>query len=209
MFNILKNTTFLNFLYFPPSIAIGLCRLFFVVFLFSCIFSFDFVGKRRHLSSWLAAHEFIMTHVFPHYFLGRVIVPYLLTPPLETLLLRPLPLYSVFWHIHFFFVSSPYCACFLMDMAYGCLVHHASKYSPYPVQSMCIHWLHILNPIIFPVHDITINLVFWILPKCGACTCPSYRVSFPHILVNLSLYCFPRTILLQNKVWNIFAGTLP
>ena len=89
-------------------------------------------------------------------------------------------------------------------MASECLPHHASKCSPYPVQSLCIHWLHILHPIILPVHDRTRNLGFCIFPKCDACTCPSYCVSFPHILVNISLSCFPRSIILRNKVWYIF-----
>ena len=88
-------------------------------------------------------------------------------------------------------------------------MHHASKCSPYPVQSRCIHWLHIVRPILFPVHNRTSNLGFWICPKCVSCTCPSYRVSFPHILVNLLLSCLPRPIILRNKVWNISVGTLP
>ena len=136
-------------------------------------------------------------------------MPYFPTPPLATILQHALPLHSVFWHLHCFAVSSPSCACFLLDLASECLLHHASKCSPYPVQSLCIHWLHIMHPIILPVHDRTINWGFFIFPKCDACTCPSYRVSFPHILVNLLLFCFPRSINFQNKVWNMFAGTLP
>ena len=85
--------------------------------------------------------------------------------------------------------------------------HHASKCSPHPVQSIYIHWLHILHPILLPVHDRTRNLGFCIFLKCDACTCPSYRVSFPHILLNISLFGFLLSIPLQNKVWNIFAGT--
>ena len=160
MFNILNNTTFLNFLPSPPSIIFGLCRPFFSVLLFSCMFSFDFVGTRRHLSSWLASHEFILACVFPHYFLGGVILPYFLTFPLATLLLDALPLHIVFWYIHCSAVSYPSCACFLLELASECLLHHASKFIPYSVQSLCIHWLHIFHPIILPVHDRTSNLGF-------------------------------------------------
>ena len=130
-------------------------------------------------------------------------------PPLATILLNALPLHSVFWHIHCFAVSYPSFSFFLLDLASECLLHHASKCSPYPVQSLCIHWLHIVHPIILPVHDRTSNLGFRMLPKCDACTCPYYRVSFPHILLNHSLSCFPRSIPLQNKMWNIFAGNFP
>ena len=87
MLNILNKTTFFNFLPLPPSITIGLCIPLLPVFLFTCIFSSGFVGTHRHFSSWLAAHDFILTHVFPHYFLGGLIVPYSLTPPPATLLL--------------------------------------------------------------------------------------------------------------------------
>ena len=112
--------------------------------------------------------------------------------PLETLLLDALTLHSPVWNLHYFAVSSPSCACFLLDLAYEYLLHHASKFSPYPVQSLCIHWMHIVHTIILPLHDRTINLCFYIFPKCGACTCSSYRVSFLHIMVNLSLSCFLR-----------------
>ena len=193
----------------PLSITIGICRPLFTLFLFSCIFSSDFVGPRCHFSSWLDAHEYIPTRVFPHYLLVGVIVTYFLIPHLVMLLIDALPLHSVFWHLHYFAVSSPSCACFIMDLASECLLHHASKCISYSVQSLCIHWLHIVHPIILPVHDRTRNLGFCIFPKCGACTFPSYRVSSPHILVNISLSCFLRSIIFQNKVWHIFAGTLP
>ena len=127
-----------------------------------------------------------------------------MTPPLATLLLDALPLHIVFLNLHCFVVSYPYCACFLLELSSEFLLHHASKCIPYPVQSMCINWLHIANPIILPVHDRTSNLGFCILPKCDAFTFPSYRVSFPHILENLSLSCFLRPVLLLNKVLNIF-----
>ena len=141
--------------------------------------------------------------------LGGVKFSYFLTPPLETLLLDALPLHSVFFHLHCFFVSYPYCDCFLLELAFECLLRHASKWNPYLVQSLCIHWLHIVNPILLPVHDKTSNLGFCIFPKRDACTCPSYNVSFPHILENLSLSCFLQPVLLRNKVLNIFAGTFP
>ena len=150
-----------------------------------------------------------MTRVFPNYFFWRENFPYFLTPPLATLLLDSLPLHSVFFRLHCFVVSYPSSACFLLEMEFECLLQHATKWNPYLVQSLCIHWLHIVNPIILHVHDKTSNLGFWIFPKCDACTCPSYHVSFPHILANLSLYCFLRPVLLRNKVLNIFAGTLP
>ena len=42
-----------------------------------------------------------------------------------------------FWitrlYLHYFSVSSPSCACFLLDLASECLMHHASKFSLYPV----------------------------------------------------------------------------
>ena len=110
--------------------------------------------------------------------------------PLATLLLDDLPLHSVFWNLNCFAVSYPSCTCFLLELASECLLHHASKYSPYPVQSLCTHWLHIVHPILLPLHDRASNLGFCILPKYDACTCPSYRVSFPHILANLWLSCF-------------------
>ena len=81
---------------------------------------------------------------------------------LATLLLDALPLHRLFWHLHCFAVSYPCWACFLLDISSKCLLHHAPKCSPYPVQSMCIHWLNIVHPIIFPVHEITSNLGFWI-----------------------------------------------
>ena len=162
MFNILNNTTFFNLLPFHPYIIIGLCRPFLTVFLFSYIFSSDFFGLRRHLSTLRTIHEFILTCVFPHYFPGGVIFPYFLTLPLATLLLDALPLHSVFLLIHCFAVSSPSCAFFLMVLASECLLHHASKFSPHPVQSLYIHWMHILHPILLPVHDRTINLGFCI-----------------------------------------------
>ena len=209
MFNIFNNTTFFNFLPSPPSITIGLCIPLFNLFFFHCIFSSDFFGTRRHLFSWLTTHEFILTHVIPHYFLGGLIVPHFPTPPLTTLPLDALPIHSVFWHIHCFAISSPSCNCFLLELASECLLLHASKCSPYPVPSLCIHWLNILHPILLPVHYRTINLGFCIFSKCVACTCLSYCVIFPHILVNISLSCFPRSILLQNKLWHIFIGTPP
>ena len=49
--NILNTTTFFNFLTFPPSITIGLCRPLFTLFLFYYIFYSDFFGTRRHLYS--------------------------------------------------------------------------------------------------------------------------------------------------------------
>ena len=146
---------------------------------------------------------------FPHYFLGGVNFTYFLTPPLAALLLYALPLHSVFLHLQYFVVSYPYCAYFLLDMEFECLLHHASKCNPYPVQSLCIHWQHIVNPIILPLHDRMSNLCFCILPKCDACTCPSFHVIFPHILSNILLFFFLRPVLLRNKVLNIFAGTLP
>ena len=139
----------------------------------------------------------------------RSIFPYFMTPPLGILLLDALPLHSVFLHLHYFFVSYPYWAYFLLDLAFECLLHHASKCNPYPVQSLCIHWMHIVNPILLSVHDRTSNLGFYIFLKCDACTCPSCHVSFPHILANLLLFCLLRPVLLGNKVLNIFAGTLP
>ena len=148
-------------------------------------------------------------HVFlPHYFLGRVIVPYFITPPTATLPLDALPFYSVVWHLHCLALSSPSCAWFILDMASECFLHHDSKCIPYPVPSLCIHLLHTENPIILPVHGRTINTGSCILPGCGACTCPSYCVSYPYILVNISLSCFPQSILLQNKVWYIFYRNL-
>ena len=81
-------------------------------------------------------------------------------PTLVTLLLYALPLHSIFWHLHFLSVSSPSCACFLLELASECLLHHAFKCSLYPVQSLCIHWLHIVHPILLPVHDRTSNLDF-------------------------------------------------
>ena len=88
------------------------------------------IGKRRHLSFWLDAHEFILTRVFPHYFLGGLIIPYYPTPFPATLLLDALPFHSVFWHLHCSDVSSPSCACFLLDLESECLLHHASKCIP-------------------------------------------------------------------------------
>ena len=126
-----------------------------------------------------------------------------------TIPLDALPFNSIFRHLHCFAVSSPSCAFFLLYMASECLMHHASKCSPYPVTSLCIHWLNIVHPIIFTVHDRTSNLDFCIFPKCGAYKFLSYGASFSHILVNLSLSCFLRLTILQNKVWHIFEGTSP
>ena len=120
--------------------------------------------------------------------------PYFLITSLATLLLDALPLHSVFLHLHCFDVSCPSCACFLLDLISECLLHHASKCSPYPVQSLCIYWLHIVHPILLPVHDRTRNLGFFIFPKCDTCTCPSYHVSFPHILAS-PLFCCQLSIL--------------
>ena len=111
---------------------------------------------------------------------------------------------SYFLHIHCFVVSYPYCACSLLDLASECLLHHASKCSPYLVKSLCIHWPHIVHPIILPVHDRISNLGFCILTKFDAFTCLSYRLIFPHILSNLSLSCFLQPVILRNKVWNFF-----
>ena len=147
---------------------------------------------------------------FSHYFLGGVNSSYFSTPPpLATPPLDALPLHSVFFNLRFFVVSYPSCACFLLDMLSECLLHHASKCSPYPVKSLCIHWLHIVNPIILPVQDRTSNFRFCIFPKCEACTCPSHRESFPHILANILLSCFLGPVIFRNKVLNIFAGILP
>ena len=137
---------------------------------------------------------------FSHYLLGGVNFPYFLTPPLVTLLLDALPLHSVFLHLHYFVVSYTSWAYFLLELAFECLLHHSSKCNPHPLQSMWIHWLNIVNPIIFPVHGRTSNLGFWIFPKCDACICPSCHVSFPHILANLPLSCFLLPVLFRNKV---------
>ena len=102
-------------------------------------------------------------------------------PPLVTLLLDDLPSHSAFLHLHCFVVSYPCWACFLLELASECLLHHASKCSPYLVQSLWIHWLYIVHPIILPMHDRTRNLGSCIFPKYDACTCLSYHVSFPHI----------------------------
>ena len=136
---------FFNFLPSPPSIIIFLCRLFFTVFWFSSIFSFNFFGTCCHFSSWLAAHKFILTRVFSTLLPWRCNCLIFSAPPLATLLLDVLPLHSVFWNLHCFVVSSPSCAFFIMKLASECLLHHASKYSPYPVQSLCIHWLHMIT----------------------------------------------------------------
>ena len=146
---------------------------------------------------------------FSHYFLGGVNFPYFLTSPLVTLLIYALPLHSVFLHLHCFVVIYPSCAFFLMELAPQFLLHHVSNCSPYPVQALCIHWLHIVNPTILPLRDRTSNLGVSIVPKCDACTCPSYHVIFPHILANLLLSCFLRQVIFLNKVLNIFAGILP
>ena len=135
---------------------------------------------------------------------GGLIVSFSPPPPPATLLLDALHFHSVVWNPHCLDLSYPSCACFLLELASEYLLHHASKCSPYPVPSLCIHLMHTVNPIILPVHGRTSNSGSWIFPGCGACTCPSYRVSFPHILVNISLSGFSRSILLQNKVWNIF-----
>ena len=127
--------------------------------------------------------------LFPYYFLG-VFFSYSPTSPTKTILLDAFPFHNVFWDIHCFAVSSPSFYCFLLELVSEFILHHASKCSPYPVPSLCIHWLHIVHPIILPVYYITSNLGSSIFPKCGACTCPSYRVSFLHILVNPSLSCF-------------------
>ena len=204
-----QHNNFFNFLPSPSSIIIFLCRPFFTVFWFSSIFSFNWFGTCRHFSSWLAAHEFILTRVFPHYFLGGVNFPYFLTPPLATLLLDALPIHRFFLNLHYFVVSYPYCAYFLLQLEFECLLHQASKFNPYPVQSLFIHWLHIVNPILLPMHDRTRNLGFCIFPKCDTSTCPYCHVRLPHILENILLFCFLRPVLLRNKVLNIFAGTLP
>ena len=209
MLNILNNTTLFNFLHLPTSITIGISIPLLTLFSFTLIFSSGFVGTRCHFSSWLAAHEFILTLIFPHYFLEGLIVPYFPTPPPATLLLDALPFHIVFWDIHCLSVSSPYYDCFLLELAYEFLLHHASKCILYPVPSLCIHLLHTANTIILPVHYSTSNLGSWIFPRCGECTCPSYHVSCPHILVNLSLSCFPKSVLFQNKLWHIFAATSP
>ena len=112
-----------------------------------------------------------LTRIFPHYFLGGVKFSYFLTLPLAMLLLHALPLHIVFLHIHYIFVSYPSCAYFLLELKFECLLYHASKCNIYPVQSLCINWLHNVNPILLPVHDRTRNLGFCILPKCDACTC--------------------------------------
>ena len=140
--------------------------------------------------------------------LETIFIIIIIIPP-ATLPLDTLTFHTVFLYLHYFSVISPSCAYFLLDLASECLLHHASKCSLYLVQSLCIHSLHIVNPILLTVHDRTINLGFFILPKCDACSCPSYHVSFPHILVNLPLSCFLRLVLLRNEVLNIFAGTLP
>ena len=50
--------------------------------IFFCIFSFNFVFCTcRHFSSQLAAHEFTLTRVFLHYFLGVEKFLYVPTPP--------------------------------------------------------------------------------------------------------------------------------
>ena len=148
MFNILNNTTFFNFL-LPPSIKICVCRPFFTLFLFSYILSSDFVCTRRNFSSWPAAHEFILTRVFTHHFLGGQFFHILQYPPPPQptmLLLDALYFHRVFQNLHCFAVSSPSCDWFLLELSSECLPHHASKCSPYPVPSLCIHFLHTLNP---------------------------------------------------------------
>ena len=203
MFNILNNTTFFNFLPSPPSIIIGLFRPFLTVFLFSCTFFLIF----WHMPPFLFMASCPRVYSVPCY---STLLPcrgnfsmFFYTPPLSTLQLDALTLHIVFWHLHCFAVSYPACGYFLLELVSECLMHHASKCIPYLLQSLCIHWLHIVHQIILPVHDITSNLGFFIFPKCDACEFPSYRVIFPHILANILLSCFPRPIPLRNKVWNI------
>ena len=162
MFNILNNTNVVKFLPFPPSIIIGIRRPFFTVFLFPAFSPLILLAHATIYLHGLLPTSLFWPVFFPHYFLGGVIVPYFLTPPLATLLIYALPLHSVFWHLHCFAVSSPYCTCFLLELSSECLLHHASKCSPYPVQSLCIHWLHIVHPIILSVHNRTSNLGFYI-----------------------------------------------
>ena len=100
---------------------------------------------------------------------------------------------------HYFFgvvILRYFLTPFLLELAFECMMYHAYKCIPYLVQSLCIHWMNIVHPIILPVHDRTSNLGFCIFSKCGAFTCPSYRVSLPHILVNISMSWFLRPILL-------------
>ena len=104
--------------------------------------------QRSHAYGTLCNINFFFCLVFfPQYFLGGVSFSYFLTPPLATIRLYAMPLHRVFLHLHCFVLSYPYYACFLLELAFECLMHHASKFNPYPVQSLCIHWLHIVNPI--------------------------------------------------------------
>ena len=80
-------------------------------------------------------------------------------PPPATIILYALHLHSIFWHLHCFYVSSPSCDCFLLELSSECMLHHASKFSPYPVKYPCIHLLHIVHPFFLPVHDRTLNWV--------------------------------------------------
>ena len=149
-------------------------------------------------------------HVFlPHYFLGKVIVPYSPTPFPATLPLDALTLHIVVWHIHCISVSPPSCACLLLETAPECLLHHASKCIPYPMLVLCIHFLHTAHPFILTLHGKKSNLGSCIFPGCGACTCFFSLVSWPNILVNILLSCFPQSIFFHNKVWHIFSVTLP
>ena len=164
-------------------------------------FFFCFFCTRRHFSSWLDAHKFILTRIFSTLppWRGNCSI-FSDTPPLATLLRDALLFHSVFRSLQCLFFSYPSCAWFLLDLSSECLLHYVTKCTPYPMPSLCIHLLHTVNPILLPVHDRTRNLGSCIFPGCDACTFPSYRVSCLHIMANISLSCLPRLILLQHKV---------
>ena len=126
-------------------------------------------------------------------------------PPLcEMIQLGVLPFHSVVRHLHCHAVRSPSCDFYLLEKAPKFRLPHASKCSPYPVLSLCIHFTHTVHLFPLLVHGRKRNLGSFIFPGCGPCTCLFLLASCPHISANPSLSCFPLSIIFQNMVWHMF-----
>ena len=148
----LRTQPFLLILPSPPSINIGLYIP--LIFLYFCMYTFfsGLVDTHCHFSACLAANKIVFNVFLPQNSIGGVFVQHSPTLPSAMLPLGDLPFHSVIWNHPWPAVSSLSCACSLLETEPECLMPHASKYNPYPVPELCIHFPHTAHPIHLPVH---------------------------------------------------------
>ena len=166
----LNNTTILNFLPSPPSIIICLCRPFFTAFWFSFIFCFNVFGTCRHFSFWFAAHELILTSVFPHYLPGGV-------------------MFHIFWHLPLqrsYYMPCLSIASFCISIVLLSVIHLAlASYCSWHLNVWCTMPPNVIHSLCN--YCAYIGWILWIQLFC--------HVSFFYILANILLSCFLRPVL--------------